>query len=627
MKRNQHVAYDEKFHYGVNVIRGDNSSGKSTVMNFIFYGLGGDLRDWSDIALLCTHVWLEVELNGIPALLKRKISNEEITAMEIYGGKYDDALAASNETWKRFPYRRSTATESFSQALFRLLEMPDVANELSGNVTMHQILRILYADQLSRIENIFRQESFDQAPLRETVGNLLCGAYDNEVYESQQLLKDKGKLFASVASELRSILTILGSEDEGIGVQWVEAKKTSFEQERQTQLKSLELAEESYYSKEKADKVTLTAQNAAYKKVQKLQTTLNDRRDEVRALEFDIADSAEFIIQIINKIESLRDAESVAQIISGIQFGSCPACFAEVLDEMDEVSACPLCKTPFDSDRAKERIVGLINEASIQLRQSRTLQQVREEKLAKAQAKESELEDNWKIAARELQTLQSIPTSKARQEIRKINRGLGYLDRQIEDLDSKLALAQKIEGLTQRKQAIAAEIEGLERKIDILKSRQETQLNAAHKQIEKETIKFLKNDLKRQDSFENPESVSFSFKDNKISVDEHSYFSASSRVILKCSFLLAFLNSALNNKSFRHPRFLMLDITDNNGMEVERSHNLQKQIMDISKRSSVKHQIIYGTAFPATDIAPELFIGEFSTRDKRTLRIQSGTTN
>lgn len=30
------IAYDEKFHNGINIICGDNSSGKSTITHFIF---------------------------------------------------------------------------------------------------------------------------------------------------------------------------------------------------------------------------------------------------------------------------------------------------------------------------------------------------------------------------------------------------------------------------------------------------------------------------------------------------------------------------------------------------------------------------------------------------------------
>ena len=37
------IAYDELFHKGVNIIRGHNSSGKSTIIRFIFLALGGSL--------------------------------------------------------------------------------------------------------------------------------------------------------------------------------------------------------------------------------------------------------------------------------------------------------------------------------------------------------------------------------------------------------------------------------------------------------------------------------------------------------------------------------------------------------------------------------------------------------
>src|ERR1700674_2273792 len=83
--RNEQSVYDEAFHEGVNVIRGENSSGKSTILNFIFYGLGGDLTDWSEVALLCDRVFVEAQFNGKVATLSREISKQPGQPMEIFG--------------------------------------------------------------------------------------------------------------------------------------------------------------------------------------------------------------------------------------------------------------------------------------------------------------------------------------------------------------------------------------------------------------------------------------------------------------------------------------------------------------------------------------------------------------
>src|SRR5260370_28099885 len=94
VERGDRFVYDEAFHPGVNVIRGENSSGKSTILNFLFYGLGGDLADWSETALLCSRVILEVQMNGKTATLSREVSQQIGQPMEIFGGSYAASRAA-----------------------------------------------------------------------------------------------------------------------------------------------------------------------------------------------------------------------------------------------------------------------------------------------------------------------------------------------------------------------------------------------------------------------------------------------------------------------------------------------------------------------------------------------------
>ena len=111
-------AYDETFHSGVNIIRGSNSSGKSTIMNLLYFSLGGDYSAWSQAATQCRTVVVELLVNGVIATLKRNISSASLRPMMIYLGSMDETLQNTEDGWKLYPYRYTDNTFSFSRVLF-----------------------------------------------------------------------------------------------------------------------------------------------------------------------------------------------------------------------------------------------------------------------------------------------------------------------------------------------------------------------------------------------------------------------------------------------------------------------------------------------------------------------------
>lgn len=614
------AAYDERFHPGVNVLRGENSSGKSTVLNLIFYALGGDLSDWSDAALRCSRVLAEVALNGKVATLSREISAERGRPMEVFGGPMDDALVAPRSDWLSYPYARSQTKESFSQALFRLLHLPEVAGEQSGKLTMHQILRLLYSDQLSPVVDLFRYDgTFDSPILRDTLGRLLCGAYDNRIYANEIRIKRLAAEYTNVSSELSALLSALGHSELGSTLEWISAERAELRQKRDAL--SREIEEVASGSAANDDRYTLSEQQAAYKDLQQIQSQVMAVTSKRDALRLNIADSAAFMDGLQRKLAALDDSKATVEAFGGLRFQICPSCYSPVSPPEEDSGHCHLCKESLEGRDPSDRIVAIINDVAIQIKQSEALQERRKAQLGELEAEVAHLTATWKRAQARLAVVTPMPTTERDTRLNRLNQTLGYLQRQEELLDDRERLASLVQEKSQRKAALDAEMQALTKFNAAQIAKQQSALDRAYGQIEREVLDLLRHDLRRQDAFENPQHVQFDFGANKISVDGQTYFSASSLVVLKTSFIIGFLAAASKNSDFKHPRFCLIDTIEDKGMEVQRSHNLQLQILRKSNEAVAQHQVIFATSMIAPELDEEAFtVGEYSTRDNPTLR-------
>lgn len=622
MKSGQPV-FDELFHDGLNIIRGENSSGKSTIMDFLYYSLGGDVEKghWREAAASCDSVIAEISVNGRLVTLMREIEETPFQPMRVFYGTIDEADSASLGAWETYPFKRGKK-ESFSQVLFRFLGLPEIEyGEENARLTMNQVLRLLYADQMSSVERIFRPVSFDLAITRQAVGDLLCGGYSDTYYRS--LLRRRA-IMASLQEVRSSIQFLIKSHKRNgrpITKEWIGEEGARIEKEIAEVNSKIESIEKEIFDAEFTDRLSLNDQKSAYGRVVELQEKIGGAEERITRLNLQIADTDRYITSIEHKLEQLDQANLVVNSIGGLAFEFCPSCFAPVEDHAVD-GGCNLCQSTHSSEETRKRVLKLINEYS---RQRKRAERVQEERLAELRAEKStveELKSLWKNAGAQYQISLRTPTSEMRSRLRELNRQAGYLYREQEELAFFGAVVEELSSLSKAREDYETELAVLNRVIEEEKLRQTRRLRQAREKIEGIVLNFLHQDLSRQITFEHAESVSFEFDADRLAVNGESFFSASSMAYLRNSFFASFLFAAANDPEFLHPRLLIMDTVEDKGMEPERSMNFQRLLKNESANAASAHQIIIATSMIAPELDdPKYTIGDFYTHEHKTLAI------
>jgi len=619
--KGKHV-YDEIFHLGVNIVRGVNSSGKSTIVNFINFVLGGEHGKFTEEASMCDFVYAEVKINGENVSLRREIDNVSQRPLSIYWGPLEKAMEVGNQVWELYPYAARGSKESFSQVLFRALEIPEVRSEqMSARVTMHQLLRLIYSDQMTSPERIFRSEDFDYADVKDAVGRLVCGVYDDEIYDLKIRLKALEVERSVIAQQLKTVLGVLSDAEQIPNAMELEGILKSRKEKRKelyanlTALRSRkQLAEGTEGGKSK--RVTELVQE-----LQKVSHSLGEMGKKRREIIFEIEDTTLFIASLEEKLRCIEEAIETRKTLGTVDFEICPACYT-LIKEGSEKDVCPLCKEKLREGMRNEPVAKLRQEIMFQIKESKMLQGARVKKLEGVDSELPPLRTQEEKLRLELEGLNLQVTTEYEAAVGKLDREIGYLDREIEDTERQLRLAVTLEKLSVRKGQIERESSELRDRIDLKSEEMSKRGQEAAQEIKKATVELLRRDLEREDALRDAETIEFNFEKDALSVNGRSNISASSKVILKNSFHLGLLIAATKRDFFRYPRLAIFDNIENMGMEPTRSQNFQRVIVETSASLGVEHQIIFTTSMIDLQLEiPMLTIGEHYTESNKSLRL------
>lgn len=617
------IAYDEQFHKGVNIIRGHNSSGKSTIIRFIFFALGGSYSAFVPEALKCRYVMAEVCINeGTVVTLKRYLdvnTEQRINSkapMYIYYGTLDESLNdKKKDVWQKFGYNTSSERRSFSNILFEMLGLPEVKSD--SNITMHQLLRLVYLDQESPTESLFYFESFDKELTRETVAEILLGVYDEALYKAKldllsvqgELKESKGTIkianafFANPLTKssavIQSYLSNLANEISRLTDEIAKMRKSTIKAKVKTR-----------------EYETFQSEVSALRRQQL------ELENDIKNLEMEILDSSFFIATLSKKIEALDSSIATRDYLDKLPLEYCPECLSKLDTNVPE-GHCRLCKSPIDNTQGKAQALRIKLEIGFQIRESEQL-------LAQNIELKTEKENELKSVMVSLRTAQSQLDSSlknvlttADEQLDQLIQTKGFKEGEILQYKSFLETALQYESILKRHEELQQKESELTRFIEAKASTLKQKRREIDRNVSEIGIYLLKHDELRQTEFQSADDFTIDYKQNIAYIsNQYIKLSASSGFYLKMAARFAIFLASLKNSDMRYPRLLFSDNMEDKGMEENRAKNFQRTIIKyLQKIGNDNYQLIYATSMCADEYDNEQYtVGEKYSEDNKSLK-------
>ena len=614
------VAYNEHFHPGVNIIRGANSSGKSTITHLLFFALGGAYKNFVLEAKKCRDVYVELYLNETICTFCRRITCNnkgdvnDRAEMEIYWGDLEQALAKKC-IMNVFGFNATQERRSFSNVIFELLNIPEIKEE--SNITIHQLLRLMYVDQDSPTNSLFLYEQFDSPAKREAVADLLLGSYDNELYS----LIDQAKAEEDNLSQIKAMIGGLSRVFQSSEIKSTESLIQEIEN-REKEIVKIESEIEQL--RDGSIKKTETNDVASKQKeiVKKHRDDLYNLEQTIDELDNEIVDTIYFMQALNKKKKALNESIKTRTYLDSLTLEYCPICLSKLENPVID-GHCKLCHSPIDDEKGVTRAKRMMLEIYFQIKESAKILKENKENLFKAQKAYSAKRIQCEEEKRHLDEYYKNTLPTVDEKISNLFYTKGLLHGEILQYRTMLESAEQYKQLQAEQHSLEDKIKKLNEIIQKKKTIRDEFCSGVYDLLKKNGIWLLQHDLKRESDFYSAEGFNISFADNNVYVTKtKSRYSASSNFYLKLAARLSIFFASLEKKEMRYPRFIFSDNMEDKGMETKRAQNMQRIIIEkLSKYAPDDYQIIFATSMIADEFDNANYVvGDKYTEDNKSLK-------
>lgn len=624
--RSGHRVYDQTFHEGLNIIRGANNTGKSSIADLIFFAMGGELKKWKEYALMCDEVIAEVTLSGAAFTLRRDIDDTPMRPIKIFAGPMEEAIVTASDGWVLANFARDGGDRrrSFSQILFDALGLPEIPGDGGANITMHQILRLMYVDQTSPFQRIFRVEDFDPKDTREAIAELMCGIGGYDLYDKRLERRSLKTNLDKVSARFSNLAQASTAFGENLSVQSIEAEQGNIREEQEALYRELDQIEHQKVDQSAVAKEAADARHDLHSKLAKTRTSIVTLERDERSLQLEIEDSEAFIRHLEGLLVEFDSAALAFTELGNVSFSHCPSCFAPVTEAKE--GCCHLCGTEVSEEDKKAKALQLRMDLVGQIKESQALQRERKDDINAMQVALRRERSLQTRLTKQLDELSRAPVDGRSALISQKSREIGKLDSRLTELEKLSEIAKELGRLSEEKKRISDQMDDLDEQIAAIERSQKKRKAAVFTSIAENTKYFLRKDMEEHSDFKKIENFSFSFEDDWFAVNDDPNIAenASGMVMLKNCLILGILKSSLEDPKMLFPKFIVQDNGEDKGMVGDRVRHFQKTMATWSDQQTEPHQIILTTSTPNPELVTDsqYTVGPHYTAQNKTLAIQ-----
>ncbi len=361
-----------KFSKGLNVIRGENSTGRTTLLKLFEFGLGANLniRDFIPEISECEKLVLEVEINGTPYTIDRKFYGSQ--ELVVYSGRVDDIFLPTTTLLRG----------EMSDFLLQRLGIPivSVIDEYGRekSISFNDVYDSLHIDQAKGFSKIQANLSDkDRAPLFKLLTGISAPNFYDTLVKEDELLKRRkeGEQEIEYLNRFLGEVEILHPSEINARLRQIDEEYLQIENQLATIQQHIQAS--SSYANPLRDEVVSLEETVANQKQELYFST--QTLQSYRELDNQLAEDLD---------KATRVRASVNQMAS-FEFEQCPRCLQVITDEMkmkELESICSVCGRPLaehtdnigDLNLYEEQIESQLEELTeLQERYESTIERIR----------------------------------------------------------------------------------------------------------------------------------------------------------------------------------------------------------------------------------------------------------